>query len=255
MGSSPPWSRAWVIGGSTGIGRDVALLLARRGVATTVAARSREKLAEVAAEATGISTLELDVAEAAATRSKLEAQMDRDGAAPDLVVLCAATWHPMGAKTFDASKFAQSFDVNVVGIANCLAAVMPAMIARRKGHIAIVSSVAGYRGLPNAAAYGPTKAALINLAESLEPDLRRFGVTLSIVNPGFVDTPMTRVNKFPMPFILTSGEAARRIVSGLERRHYEIAFPWQMVAFLKLARIAPNRLFLWYVRRFILPGS
>lgn len=255
MAERTPWKRAWVIGASTGIGREVADLLASRGVATVAAARSIEKLETFARERSGITPMQLDIGDGVRVREIFASAMARDGGAPDVAILCAAVWHPMGAKTFDLANFEESFKVNVTGVAACLAGLMPAMIARGSGHIAIVASVAGYRGLPNAAAYGPTKAALINLAESLAPDLSRYGVTLSIVNPGFVDTPMTKVNKFPMPYLMQADDAARRIVAGLERKHYEIAFPWQLVTFLKIARLLPNRVFLWYVRRFILPGA
>jgi len=130
---------------------------------------------------------------------------------------------------------------------------MPALMARKAGHIAIVASVAGYRGLSQALAYAPTKAALINLAEALRLELESHGVTGSVINPGFVDTPMTQRNDFPMPFLLTSKDAAQRIYKGLQRKSFEIAFPWQLVTILKIARILPYVLYFPLARRILRP--
>ncbi|MEM9590193.1 MAG: SDR family NAD(P)-dependent oxidoreductase [Pseudomonadota bacterium] len=155
----------------------------------------------------------------------------------------------------DPKAFRKSMEVNFMGVVNVLAQVVPDMMKRGSGQIAIVSSVAGYRGLPKAAAYGATKAALINLAESLYPELEEKGVTLSIVNPGFVETPMTSVNDFPMPFIMPVDAAAERLLQGLERKRYEITFPRRFTWIMKIVRILPNAIYFWIVRRFILPSE
>jgi short-subunit dehydrogenase len=118
----------------------------------------------------------------------------------------------------------------------------------------MVSSVAGYRGMPMGASYGPSKAAVISLAEVLRHHLSYRGVKVSVINPGFIDTPMTKINDFPMPFMISAEDAARRVITGLERGKFEIAFPWQMAALLKLARVVPYPLFFWGVRTFVLPG-
>jgi short-subunit dehydrogenase len=143
--------------------------------------------------------------------------------------------------------------VNYQGIVNGIEAVLPAMLERGQGHIALVSSIAGYRGLPRALGYGPSKAALINLAEGMRNDLAARGIAISVINPGYVSTPMTAGNKFPMPFIVPVEAAARKIIRGLEKRKFEIAFPWQLVALAKLGRLLPNALFFWYSRTFIAP--
>jgi short-subunit dehydrogenase len=143
--------------------------------------------------------------------------------------------------------------VNYQGIVNGIEAVLPAMLERGHGHIGFVSSIAGYRGLPRALAYGPSKAALINLAEGLRNDLAARGIRLSVINPGYVATPMTADNKFPMPFMVPVERAARKIVRGLQRGKYEITFPWQLVALAKLGRLLPNGMFFWYARTFLAP--
>ena len=171
----------------------------------------------------------------------------------DLVVLNAGVWEPMSARNFSAAKAARSMAVNYLGVANGIEAVLPAMLERGQGHIAMVASVAGYRGLGPTAAYGPTKAAVINLAETLRNDLAARGIKVSVINPGYVATPMTSVNKFPMPYMISAEDAARRIIRGLEKGKFEIAFPWQLVGLMKLGRLMPNRLFFWYARTLLAP--
>jgi short-subunit dehydrogenase len=136
-----------------------------------------------------------------------------------------------------------------MGAVNGIAAVLPGFLARRAGHIAVVSSVAGYRGLPQAAAYGPTKAALINLCEALKPDLDRYQVRISVINPGFIRTPLTDLNEFPMPFLMEADVAARRIVRGLDAGKFEITFPRRFTFMLKVARMLPYALYFPMVKR------
>ena len=169
----------------------------------------------------------------------------------DLAVLNAGTWKMMGVDDFDLAAIRRGVEVNYMGVVNALDALLPRMLERGRGHIAIVASVAGYRGLPNSLAYGPTKAALINLAETLQTELAPRGITVSVVNPGFVDTPMTRDNPFPMPGIIPAPEAAQALLAGLRRKRFEIAFPRGFAAAMKILRLLPNALFFWVVRRFI----
>jgi short-subunit dehydrogenase len=242
-----PWKTVWLTGASTGIGRDVALQLARAGVKVAASARSAEALAKLSAEHVGISAFPLDVTDAAATKD-VAAQVTATLGPIDLAIFNAGVWHPMSAAEYSSEKARDSMAVNYFGVTHCLAAVMPGMITRGSGHLAFVSSVAGYRGLPNSSGYSPSKAAVISLAECLKPDLARHGVKLTVINPGFVDTPMTSVNKFPMPFIIKSEDAARRIIAGLKTGRFEVAFPWQLVAMLKFARIVPYPLYFWLTR-------
>jgi NAD(P)-dependent dehydrogenase (short-subunit alcohol dehydrogenase family) len=193
----------------------------------------------------------LDVTDEAAVADCYEQIESKDGPV-DLVVISSGTWDVVTPPDLDPHVFKKAMEVNFMGVINVLANVVPDMMRRGKGQIAIVSSVAGYRGLPKAAAYGSTKAALINLAESLHPELAESGVTLSIVNPGFVDTPMTAVNDFPMPFLMPVDAAAERLLRGLERKHYEITFPRRFTWIMKLLRLLPNVVYLWLVRRFVL---
>ena len=241
------WQVAWVTGASSGIGREVALQLAARGAKVAISARSTDKLAEIARGNSACHVYPLDVTDQAATSATVAA-IERDLGAIDLAVLNAGTWEPAKVKDLKPEAVAHAMAVNYQGVVNGIAALLPSMIARQSGHLGLVASVAGYRGLPRAGGYGPTKAALINLAETLAGELPAQGVSVSLINPGFVATPMTAGNTFPMPFMVQADDAARRIVRGLERGRFEIAFPWQLVALLKLARVLPYPLYFWIVR-------
>ncbi len=237
---------AWVTGASSGIGRALALELAASGVRVAATARRADELGALAAEAQTrggeIVPFPADVTDAAAISAVGEAIAAALGPI-DLAVLNAGLFIPVGAAPFDLGAFTKTFDVNLTGTANCLAAVLPAMTARRAGRVVIVASVTGYGGLPSSAAYGATKAGLINLAESLKFDLDRSGVTIQVANPGFVDTPATAKNTFKMPALMPVDEAARRIVQGIARGGFEITFPKRFTYVLKALRLLPYPLY------------
>lgn len=240
---------AWVIGASSGIGRETALALADDGYTVAVSARSGEALVELASERPNqIFAYPLDATDQAAVLETYAAIRSQHSSL-DLLLCAAGVWHAMRPPEYDFEKFRQSFDVNVIGVVGPILAVLPDMRARRSGHIAIVSSVAGYRGLTKAAAYGSTKAALIHLAEVLKIDLARDNIDVSVINPGFVKTPMTAQNDFPMPFIIKADEAAQHIVRGLKKKNFEIAFPWQLVTILKALAALPYWLYFRMARR------
>lgn len=245
-----PWKTAWVTGASTGIGREIALQLSAAGVRVAASARSREKL-----EALGpaVFAVPLDVTQAASCQAAL-ARIEDELGQVDLAVFSAGTYEPVSADALDPAQFARMMDTNYMGVVNCMAAVLPRMRARGSGQLACVASVAGYMGLPKAAAYGPTKAALINLAESLHPELKRDGVTLSVINPGFVETPLTAQNDFYMPFLMKPEEAARRTIDGLIAGRFEIAYPRRFVFLLKITRWLPYSLFFKLIIGAVLKG-
>lgn len=245
--SKLPWRVAWVTGASTGIGRELALLLASQGVMVAASARSADKLEALG---DGIHAYPVDVTDPQAVLDA-HARICRELGDIDLAVLAAGTYRPLDIARFDVANFTMTNAVNYLGVIHALAALVPSMRQRRTGHIAWIASVAGYRGLPRAAAYGPSKAALINLAESLKPELDAEGITVSIINPGFVETPLTAQNDFAMPFLMTPQSAAARIVAGLVRRRFEIAFPARFVVLLKLARLLPYACYFWIMRRLV----
>ncbi|MBI1775544.1 MAG: SDR family NAD(P)-dependent oxidoreductase [Proteobacteria bacterium] len=237
---------AWITGASSGIGRALALRLASTGYLVAASARGRAALEALSREAKGkggqIAPYRLDVTDVDACRKTVEAIESALGPI-GLVVLNAGSHKPVSAERFDAEVFRQLFATNVQGVVNGLAAVIPRLIRRKRGHIAIVSSVAGFRGLPTAAAYGASKAALINMAEALKFDLDRLGIKVQLITPGFVRTPLTDRNPFPMPFIISAEEAAKRITRGLASNAFEISFPRRLACSLKLLRLLPDGLY------------
>jgi NADP-dependent 3-hydroxy acid dehydrogenase YdfG len=249
--AKPADGLAWVTGASSGIGRQVALDLARAGWTVVVTARRGDELAKLAAEAPAgrIIPAPADVTDAQAIAAAVHTAQTEAGRPIALALLNAGTYMTDSAERFDLAAFSAQVNVNLIGTANALAAVMPAMIARASGQIAIVSSVAGYRGLPRAIAYSATKAALIAMSESLKFDLDRAGVMLNLVNPGFVKTPLTDRNDFPMPFLMSVEDASRRVVQGLARGGFEVCFPRRFAYILKAMRLLPYALYFPLVGR------
>jgi len=238
-------ARVWITGASSGIGRAVALEYARAGAVVAASARSAAALAALAGEpAAGgrIHAFAVDVTDRAAMAATV-ARIEREHGAIELAILNAGTHQPVDGRDFDAAVFDRLIAVNLTGTVNGLAAILPLLVARRAGHVAVVASVAGYAGLPTAAAYGATKAALINLTEALKFDLGPVGVRVSLVNPGFVRTPLTDQNEFAMPALMEVDDAARALVRGLAGAGFEVSFPRRFTYALKLIRLLPYRLY------------
>jgi NAD(P)-dependent dehydrogenase (short-subunit alcohol dehydrogenase family) len=250
----PAWAGqvVWLVGASTGIGRATASLLHARGARVIVSARTEAMLDGFVRAHPGSQAVALDVTEAeslARAASRIVAEHGRI----DLVVYSAGVFKPMRATAFDLDEALRQLQINYVGALNLLAAVLPQLMrqaeAGQPGHLSLVSSVTGYRGLPTALGYGPTKAALINLAETLYLDLHAKGIGVSLVNPGYVDTPATAQNDYQMPALIGADEAAREMVRGWERGEFEIHFPKRFTRALKLASLIGDRLYFAGVHR------
>lgn len=241
-GESMVGRRVWITGASSGIGAALADELTDRGALVAISARRGDDLIRVAAGR--MTVVPVDVGDAEAMRAAADKVRGELGGI-DTVVLNAGTWQQLILADLDTAVVQRHFDVNVMGTVNGLAAVIGQMLARGSGTVVIVASVAGYRGMPGSLAYGATKAALISIAESIRPEARRAGVRVVTVNPGFVRTPLTATNRFPMPFLLDADQAARRIADGLESGRQEIVFPLPMALAMKLARVLPVRLWTW----------
>lgn len=240
----------WITGAGSGIGRELARQMARDGWTVAISGRRAAALAGTSDGAAEIHSWPLDVTSRTAVNETIAAIEARHGPI-DLAILSAAQYQPMDFDDFDAATFAAMMDSNVLGVANCLDPLIKVMRPRAQGQIAIVASVAGYRGLPKAAGYGAGKAALINMAEALRPAAELAGIRLQIINPGFVATPMTERNRFPMPFLIDAEDAATRIRKGLGRSNFEIAFPRRFALLLKIGRLLPYRLYFAVTRRMI----
>lgn len=243
----------WITGAGSGIGRATALRFLRAGAVVAGTARRAETLDSLAAEAAGCTgrfhALPADLTDAAATAAVVR-RIETEIGPVRLALLNAGTHRPMPGRDFSAATLRQLLEANVMTAANGIEAVLPAMLARRSGQIAIVASLAGYGGLPTAAAYGAGKAALINMAEALRLDLEGSGVAVRLVNPGFVKTPLTDRNRFPMPFLMPVEAAAARLWQALEYgRQFEIVFPWQFALIMKALRLLPYPAYFPLVRR------
>jgi len=239
--------RVWVVGASTGIGAATANLLLERGAKVAVSARSLESLES--AFAGRATLLPLDVTDATAT-SRTAQRLCESWGGIDLVLAVAGTYKAMRASEIKLAEARRIVDVNLNGVLNLLAAVQPVLMRQGEGGFGIVASVAGYGGLPNSLAYGASKAACVNLAQSLYLDLHQRGIDVYLVSPGFVATPLTAKNEFKMPFLISAEQAAEEIVDGLERGDFEIHFPRAFSRMLKAINLLPHRLYFWCVRRF-----
>jgi short-subunit dehydrogenase len=230
--------RCWLVGASSGIGAALAKELVDRGALVAISARRADDLEVVAAGTMTVTPL--DVTDRSAVQHAAGEVTAALGGL-DVVIWSAGYWRQFDATAWDADEFARHVEVNLLGLNNVLAAVVPGMVAAGRGHLVGIASVAGYRGLAGAEAYGATKAAQINLLEALRGALRGHGVRVTTVCPGFVRTEMTESNDFPMPFIIDADDAARAIADGIEHRRTEIVFPLPMAALMKAARLVPVR--------------
>lgn len=231
---------AWVTGAGSGIGRALAKRLAQDGWAVAASARTASDLDSLAAEMPGrVVAVPLDVTDEAACVAAAR-QIEAALGPIDLAVLNAGSYFPTTAANFSVANFRKTVDVNLMGEVNCMGAVAPGMVERRAGHIVLMGSMSAFVGLPTAASYGATKAALNSIAQAFRPDFARFGVMISVINPGFVKTPATDKNRFPMPFLIGVDEAVEHIVRGLAAKRFEINFPWQMNFAIHLLAALPN---------------
>ena len=247
-----PFPVAWITGASSGIGRALSLRLAAEGCTVAASARGIDDLKRLEAEAESLSgrivAIPLDVTDADAIGQARDRIIDELGT-PDLCVLNAGTYIPVDAKHLKAEDFRIQFDLNVMGTVKMLEAVIPGMAENKSGRIAVVASISGYRGLRTASGYGATKAALINMCEALRMELGDVGITVQLVNPGFIETPLTDKNDFAMPFLMPVDKAVEQFYRGLLTDRFEITFPKRFTWMLKFARLLPYALYLPLISR------
>lgn len=243
---------AWVTGAGKGIGRALAKRLADDGWTVAVSSRTEMDLASLEAECPSgkIHAFPLDITHLGQTMVMVDMIENRLGPL-DLVVLNAGTHIPMRVEDFSADTVRKLVEINLMGTVNCMESVIHRFIKRKTGHIAVVASLAGYRGLPTSAAYGATKAGLINMCEALKPELAAHDVRITLINPGFVETPLTDKNVFPMPFLIPVEAAVDYIMQGLDGNGFEIAFPKRFAWLMKILRLLPDRLFFAVTRRMV----
>ena len=235
--------RVWITGGGSGIGAALALHYAQQGHEVWISGRRAAVLHEVAAQHAQIHIAPLDVSDPAAVRQGIASLPPID-----LAFLNAGISIHGGALALKADEVRQVIATNLLGVTECVAALLPGMLARSSGHLVLVASVAGYRGLPEAGAYCASKAGVIAFAESLKIDLMDSPLAVSLVTPGFVDTPMTAKNHFPMPDMISAPQAAQIIAREIAAQRFLITFPWRMAWGMRLIRMLPYPLFFALMR-------
>ena len=233
----------WITGGSTGIGKALAIKFADEGWNVAISARRIELLNELSEKYENISSFQLDVTDKLRCKEVFN-NIKEKYENIDICFFSTGTWDPKKEKDIDVEQMEEVFRVNFFGTVNSIKAVEKYFKDKKSGIITIVSSIAGYRGLPNSTGYGPSKSALNNLAESLYFDFKRYNVRVSLVSPGFIKTPMTDKNDFKMPFLKTTEYAAERIYDGLiNKKNFEIHFPKSLTLILKILSLLPSKIY------------
>ena len=239
----------WITGGSTGIGKALAIRFANEGWNVAISARRENLLKELSDRYENISPFPLDVTDKENCKNIFNKIKEKYGDI-DICFFSTGTWDPKKEKDIDVEQIEKVFKINFFGTVNSIKAVEEYYKNRNEGTIAIVSSIAGYRGLPNSTGYGPSKSALNNLAESLYFDFGRHNVRVCLVSPGFIKTPMTDKNDFKMPFLKTPEFAADKIYDGLvNKKSFEIHFPKELTLTLKFFSILPYKLYFYLVKK------
>ena len=233
----------WITGGSTGIGKALAIKFSNKGWNVAISARRVELLDELSNQHENITAFPLDVTNKIKCNEVFD-QIINKYTNLDICFFSTGTWNPKKEKDIDVEQIEEVFKVNFFGTVNSIKAVEQFFKNQKSGIITIVSSIAGYRGLPNSTGYGPSKSALNNLAESLYFDFKRFNVRVCLVSPGFIKTPMTDKNDFKMPFLKTPEYAANKIYDGLiNKDNFEIHFPKVLTVMLKILSFLPSKIY------------
>jgi NAD(P)-dependent dehydrogenase (short-subunit alcohol dehydrogenase family) len=242
--------KIWITGASSGIGKALAEKFAKENWKVAISAR-RENLLNDIAQTDNISSFPLDVTDDSKVK-EVFSKILQEFNSLDLCVFCSGAYNPKLEQEINKEQIRKIMEVNFFGVLNCIKSVEEYFKNKKDGHISVVSSVAAYRGLPNSSGYGPSKAALTNLTESLYFDFKKYNVRISLISPGFIKTPLTDKNEFPMPFIRSPEFAADKMYNGLVKSSaFEINFPKELTTILKLLRIMPYRIYLFLVDKLV----
>ncbi len=239
----------WITGASSGIGKALALKFAKEGWQVAASARRENLLQELNKSDSKIHSFPVDIKDEVKIKEVFQKILEKFKSV-DICVFCTGIHDPESERKLSSEKIREIMETNFFGTVNSIMAVNEYFREKKSGNICIVSSVAGYRGLPAASGYCASKAALTSLAESIYFDFKRFNVRVSLVSPGFIETPMTNKNRFPMPFIKSSKYAAEKMFIGLTKKNsFEIHFPFIFTIFMKLLKIMPNWLYFLLINR------
>lgn len=232
--------RYWLVGASEGLGRALAAKMSAAGAELVLSARTEARLADLAAELPGkAQVVPCDIADTASVRAAAAAAGEIDG-----VVFLSGVYWPQAAQAWEAEQVEAMCDINFTGCARVLGAVVPAMVARDRGHIVLTGSLSGFRGLPGAIGYAASKAGVMSLAECLHADLRGSGVRVQLANPGFIKTRLTDKNDFAMPFLMTPEQAAAAMFDHMQTDAFKVSFPWLFSLLFRGGQFLPD--WAWY---------
>lgn len=244
--AKPEDGAVWITGASTGIGRELAIAMAKAGWTVAATARSADKLVALEEESQGwkgrIHAFPADVTDAGRMVSTVEA-IELNAGKIALAIFNAGNYWPASGDRLDVKKFSDTYALNVMGHVNGLAPVVEKFKAHGSGHVMMVASVSGYSGLPTAAAYGASKAAVINMCEALKFDFDPMDIRIQVVNPGFIETPLTHKNEFAMPALMPVEKAVARIIAGITTGGFELTFPRRFTWTVKFMRLLPYFLY------------
>jgi len=240
-----------IIGGTFGIGYELSKIYLKKSKNLIILGRNDEKLNEISKEfsnsQTNVITKKLDVTSIEQCKQTLTSIIDELGSL-DLIIYSSGFYKPNNTFDVDLDLYRKTMEVNFMGLINVMSVILPFLKQQQNGHIAMISSLAGFFGLPNSSGYGPSKAAMMNYSESIYNDCKKNNIHVSIINPGFVKTRLTDQNKFKMPFLMSAEEAAKIIYNGLEKKKYDITFPFMMSLIFKTLRILPKPVFLFLIK-------
>ena len=240
-----------IIGGTFGIGYELSKIYLKKSKNLIILGRNDEKLDEISKEfsnsQTNVITKKLDVTSIEQCKQTLTSIIDELGSL-DLIIYSSGFYKPNNTFDVDLDLYRKTIEVNFMGLINVMSVILPFLKQQQKGHIAMISSLAGFFGLPNSSGYGPSKAAMMNYSESIYNDCKKNNIHVSIINPGFIKTRLTEQNKFKMPFLMSAEEAAKIIYNGLEKKKYDITFPFMMSLIFKTLRILPKPVFLFLIK-------
>tara|TARA_Y100000590_G_scaffold223409_1_gene252718 strand:+ start:903 stop:1658 length:756 start_codon:yes stop_codon:yes gene_type:complete len=241
--------KVWITGASSGIGKALSIKFAKEGWQVAASARRENLLNDLQKNHSNIYSFPLDVTDLENSKKVFKKIIDQLSEI-NLCIFSTGTYDPKTEKEINVEHIKNVFNVNFFGTLNSIKSVEDYFKNKKSGHIAIVSSLVGYRGLPNSTGYTPSKAALNNLTEGLYFDFKRYDVRISLITPGFIKTPMTDKNTFKMPFLRTPEFAANKIFDGLiKKKAFEISFPIQISIILKILKILPNKIYLYLMKK------
>ncbi|MDA9910865.1 SDR family NAD(P)-dependent oxidoreductase [Amylibacter sp.] len=229
----------WIIGASEGLGRELAIQLSNLGFELIVSARNEIRLNELSLR-TKAKVIPLDVLDINAVRKAFNAVGRIDG-----IVYAAGDYTPLNSTVWNIDEVDKMIAINFTGAARVLGLVVPKFIAQNYGHIVMIGSLSGFRGLPNAIGYGASKAGMMHLAENIKADLYKSNIKVQLINPGFIKTRLTEKNNFKMPFIMSAEDAAKHVIRAMRRNRFQTNFPVMFSLIFRMTNFLPAFLYFW----------